>query len=71
MNIDRALNREGITKHFKGILEEAARRQFVTLAKVYGNDQRGEEMPEKIKTELVMEIPERKAAGRVYQFERG
>lgn len=71
MNIDRALNREGITKHFKGILEEAARRQFVTLAKVYGNDQRGEETPEKIKTELVMEIPERKAAGRVYQFERG
>ena len=58
MNVDGALNREATTKHFKSILEEAARRQFVTLAKVYG----GADTPEKIKTELVMEIPERKAA---------
>ena len=60
LNIDKALNRAAVTKHFKGILEEAARRQYVTLAQIYGEDTGAKlETPEKIKTELVREIPER------------
>lgn len=64
MSLDGVFNGDGLTKHFEGMLLENARRQYIQLAKIYGEDTGTRiETPEKIKTELAMEIPERKAAG--------
>lgn len=66
LDINSLLNGKEITAYIKRILEEKAERQFSNLLRVLNPEAVAQkaaariETPEKIKTELVKEIPERK-----------